>query len=673
MRTEVVALLVVVMAGSFFSTYGWYDHVTDDFFSPAISWTTKRERVIEEARSCAASQSFDVRGQVNQSRLPTNRETEPQKRQRVLGRASINAALQGDKFTPGGGVKEHPTSCAFNFTSGSPCFTNLWQSRDALEVHLQRFMGFSAEVRSEHVFSLIRDSLYSDWDADGNEVGKPYFHYHVNGRDVCMHTFLLAYPIGQSKLYELQARVRSNCTCAHAKHEEGAAAAGQSEGRVDYGAAGVIGWYLGYADQMGDYMPDEQHIIVPRREVTGELYDEYQAALGQDAVKPAYFARVIRNAPELHHIRPMRKVLNFQDCTECSDLAELVKSAIASHNPARVAQAKAKRAAHRQKQRTERLKYYEKRELGRAGFTADGRSCVSMIFDKWDSAKTTVPWFVRPPKCWTKLSHDVLEQHVLGFLVHGSPSNHVFLFTFNGTIKGDANVNIEGTRRVLLKLYAERPMPQIIFANADNASDNKCWAMLLFWAMLVLHGYTEEVFFSFLLVGHTHEDIDQLFSRLTAYLREKHGNVWTPQQFQAAMKVCLSGDPAYVETVETVLDWTGFLTPHLRTPAPVGIQHTEVEVETEKGTVEKVKLVPHTFWIHKRDDGKVVLHYKELCADTIWYPPIDVYAKPQKTDPAGIVLFDTPPPDPMTTPPKEVELTSAVCTCKRCENAPTIG
>ena len=46
---------------------------------------------------------------------------------------------------------------------------------------------------------------------------------------------------------------------------------------------------------------------------------------------------------------------------------------------------------------------------------------------------------------------------------------------------------------------------------ADNcASDNKCWTVLLFLGMLVHHGYTAEVYFSFLLVGHTHEDIDLL-------------------------------------------------------------------------------------------------------------------------------------------------------------------
>ena len=62
-------------------------------------------------------------------------------------------------------------------------------------------------------------------------------------------------------------------------------------------------------------------------------------------------------------------------------------------------------------------------------------------------------------------------------------------------------------------------MPNTICVQADNASDNKCWTLLLFFAMLVHHGYTEEVFLSFLIVGHTHEDIDQLFSVLSRFLK----------------------------------------------------------------------------------------------------------------------------------------------------------
>ena len=63
-------------------------------------------------------------------------------------------------------------------------------------------------------------------------------------------------------------------------------------------------------------------------------------------------------------------------------------------------------------------------------------------------------------------------------------------------------------------------------------------------------------------------------------------------------------------------------------------------------------------------DGQVVLHYKELAAQPVWLPPVDPKADVLVTDPEGIVLFNSPPPDPLTSPPKEVALraTSSVKT-----------
>ena len=152
----------------------------------------------------------------------------------------------------------------------------------------------------------------------------------------------------------------------------------------------------------------------------------------------------------------------------------------------------------------------------------------------------------------------MLSQHVLGVLVHCRPRHKVFLYTFNDSIKGDANTNIEGLRRTLVALYSgEQPMPRTLFVQVrplypnpacsfdrnpskppqgDNASDNKCWAVLLFLAMLVHHGYTKVVYFSFLLVGHTHEDIDQLFSVISRFFRRMgQFQAKTPQGFLTEM------------------------------------------------------------------------------------------------------------------------------------------
>jgi hypothetical protein len=169
--------------------------------------------------------------------------------------------------------------------------------------------------------------------------------------------------------------------------------------------------------------------------------------------------------------------------------------------------------------------------------------------------------------------------------------------------------------------------------------------VLLFLAMLVHHDYTNDVYFSFLIVGHTHEDIDQLFSTLSRWIKNV-GRVMTPAQFATELKEAMKKRPVVFQQVESVLDWDSYLRPSLVSPVPVGIQRAAFDDDT---------LVPHTFWIHKREDGTVVLHYKEFAADEVWLPSRVAGADPLVTDPAGIEIFNPacPPPDPATKTPTQ--------------------
>ena len=158
---------------------------------------------------------------------------------------------------------------------------------------------------------------------------------------------------------------------------------------------------------------------------------------------------VHRNAPELQHIQMQRSKHNFQDCSTCANCNASVTSALKSHNAQRIAEAKAKRAAHIADERGERLCYYDR--IARSQSSDTTESCLSIILDKWDSAKTTCPFFATSPgHWWTSTSHDVLDQHVLGLLAHVPGGKEPFLYTFNSTISGDANANIEGIRRLLV-------------------------------------------------------------------------------------------------------------------------------------------------------------------------------------------------------------------------------
>jgi hypothetical protein len=576
---------------------------------------------------------------------PTSQRKRPSNGERaehILNDDTINAALLGELRTVDGKRTAHK-ACNNPLPNAAPCFSDMWTSKAAYKAHLERFMGYSQEIRSSIVFRLLQDQYYCDSGPDGKPMGDPKWHYVVStdqgSRLVCQHVFLLAYPVGETTLRRLKTRIEHGCTCAHAKFEEGGTVRYEGKATV---RDDIIGWYISYATFIGDYMPDSADLVVPRR-WRAEEFAELEYSFGADAPTYEYFCTVLKHAPELAHICRARKLLNFQDCTSCVDHNECVKSAMQTRDPEKVKQAKAARHAHHIMQRAERLEYYSRRELGRAS-----SDVLSLILDKWDSAKTTVPFFARSPgHWWSSLKHDVLEQHVLGVKVHDQPDRHYF-FTINSTISGSANLNVEGIRRVLVDLYRSTPLPRTICVQGDNASDNKCWTLLLFFAMLVYHGYTNDVYFSFLLVGHTHEDIDQLFSILSRFLKGI-GRVVDPLQFDADLKAAMKERPACFEHISSVFDWIGFLKPSLRTPVPVGIQHSKLGEET---------LVPHTFWIHKRSrDGCVVMHYKERSADSVWLPPLQAHASPLVTDPEGIEFLDPgcPPRDPLACTPCEME------------------
>jgi hypothetical protein len=90
--------------------------------------------------------------------------------------------------------------------------------------------------------------------------------------------------------------------------------------------------------------------------------------------------------------------------------------------------------------------------------------------DKWDSDKTTCPYFARSiGSWWTVVKKEILEQKVLGVLVHGRPNN-IFFYIANKSIKGDANLNIHGIYHTLMEMYASRPLPRTIFVQVYRST-----------------------------------------------------------------------------------------------------------------------------------------------------------------------------------------------------------
>ena len=559
--------------------------------------------------------------------------------------SSVNDALQGQDKAG----RRHTLSKCKNPEGIVPCCFNLWATdsgstgKDELEAHMRKWTNYSEGERKAKLTDQLRECFDS-------QTGQ--WRLLIRGRPVCRSVFLLYYPISSGTLSNIQHTI-SNPHVSKAKLATGDGKP-EPQPEKEKVTTAIAGWILGYCEEVGDRVgclaegSDPDALIIPRVEKI-LIYREYAAFEGEDAGSEAHFMRVWRTHPSLKQIQMARKLRNFQLCTACHRIGEGLTKALKSHCPTDVEFWRQYRRVHHGQQRQERLSYYQRRRMAASDF--QGESFLSLIIDKWDSAKTTVPFWAREPSfIGPPDKHMMLQQHVLGVIVHGQPHSY-YLYTFHDKLKGDGNMNIEGIRRTLLKhLRGGRHMPRVLYVQADNASDNKNYAMIGFLAALVLHDYCHEVQLSFLLVGHTHEDIDQFFSVLTRHMNNAKV-VKTPQAFQEELQKAATGKKRCVDAsiVDAVLDWTSALKP-FSNQTIAGIQRaTFTEQRTDGCSEEKEVRVSHVFRFTKRADGAVVMHYKEFSSDECWLPPQNPRSPAHEwvTDPEGIEMFakGNHPPD----------------------------
>ena len=149
----------------------------------------------------------------------------------------------------------------------------------------------------------------------------------------------------------------------------------------------------------------------------------------------------------------------------------------------------------------------------------------------------------------------------MGALVHGQAC---YGYTFLLNIKHGSNVTIETLHRVLQDRFesnGKQPFKQrVLYLQLDNTTKQcKSKYVFCYLALLVAWFLFSVVMLSFLMVGHTHEDIDQLFSRIATYLRKNNATsrIGFREAILKAFKgkwtdKVVSGD---IESAANVSDW----------------------------------------------------------------------------------------------------------------------
>jgi hypothetical protein len=179
---------------------------------------------------------------------------------------------------------------------------------------------------------------------------------------------------------------------------------------------------------------------------------------------------------------------------------------------------------------------------------------LSCVIDGMDQNKCLFPRVMNR----YDLSHeDQIKFHLIGALIHG--------LGFQGHLmqgKKWTRCSSDTCITVLVKTISwvmittqQTKLPEILHLQLDNCvKENKCNEFMSFLHYLVYIGAFKEIYVNYCVVGHTHIDIDQVFSRLSARLRRGH---LTLTEFIGGMQDSYTylGRKAEIERLEHVAHW----------------------------------------------------------------------------------------------------------------------
>jgi hypothetical protein len=240
---------------------------------------------------------------------------------------------------------------------------------------------------------------------------------------------------------------------------------------------------------------------------------------------------------------------------------------------------------------------------------------MSIIMD--GATDVTLPFCVPAPSTWKDLHLYKLGVH--GIINHGLKKRYVYLHQGQFGCGPDFAISIlhQHLRHVLLWPGAYRPSN--LYLQFDNCSrENKNKYMLAYCHWLVANKVFHSITMSFLPVGHTHEDVDQMFSGFVSGMH-KQPHVNTVEDFIAGLCTWytvpqLQPIPIFLYEVWSIKSW---LEPYLC---------------AVKGTSK-----PGIFKFELSNDGCVLMSTKDYASTTSgWHEPIEFLSIIPMDSPANL-------------------------------------
>ncbi|XP_006815072.2 uncharacterized protein LOC102804474 [Saccoglossus kowalevskii] len=355
----------------------------------------------------------------------------------------------------------------------------------------------------------------------------------------------------------------------------------------------AIGWMRFLFERIGDYMPHNSEIHLPccysKTSLHARMRNEFLArGISENGIICYdHFTRVWKmHLPEFK----ICKKSGFAKCTICTNLKELYEKATTNFEREKI---NGLLKLHMDQVEKERKRYHYHREKAEK----EPEELLTIIIDGMDQNKTDLPHLMTEDKATSNLLK--LRTHITGSIVHtGVTSGKIpFAHIDVNQIPHDSNL----TMNILLDVLSEvkTHLAKVLYLQLDNCfRENKNRFLLSLMELMVEINVFEEIFVSFLPVGHTHENVDQMFSKISTKLG--HRNTYTIDDLEETVtasytppiKSCgLLKKPLY-----NIKDW---LLPHI-TGKMQG--HSK----------------PHNFRFHKVG-GRAYMQYRLWCTDK-WQP-----------------------------------------------------
>lgn len=303
-------------------------------------------------------------------------------------------------------------------------------------------------------------------------------------------------------------------------------------------------------------MPNSKKIVIPvptRRCVFRWYIEDCHEKGVEDIPSRSTFMKAWKS-PQCSHI-VLRRWLPFAQCVQCVTLSEKFRNRSTPEDERMQIGQELK--DHNEYVRDLRDKYAIRCDTAKT----EPHKYLSISIDAADQSHYGIPYFYR--RSHAEDSMVKVPVHLMGAIVHG---RRPYGFTFLENIKHGTNVTIECLHRIFSHIREqEGALPKILQIQMDNTcKQNKNKFMLGWMYYLVEIGTFDEVRLHFFPVGHTHADVDQMFSRLAVHLMA------TNSRCRAELLRCLEngfhmsgGESVYGEHLDRAANISDFIGPYL--------------------------------------------------------------------------------------------------------------